>query len=112
VSRGLALPGIRTLHEKQPWPVRPASKLPGGLGSGGSGAEYIACRKELLARYGAKWLSALHALDPELYTRALFEQALDFAADLEVARVLESSSVASDYSNVSPLSRMLKVCHD
>ncbi|KAL8281141.1 hypothetical protein RQP46_006499 [Phenoliferia psychrophenolica] len=46
----------------------------GSGGSGGGGADYVLQRKLLVERLAARWLRALHDLDPQQYGEFLFRQ--------------------------------------
>lgn len=48
-----------------------------------SGNDYLACRRELLAKYAARWLLALYNQDPELYATAVYDQAVELAIDYD-----------------------------
>lgn len=78
---GRGLPGVRTLSEKQPWPLSASSPsststfTAARLGNAAvnSGGEYLFCRRQLLYRHALPWLAVVYELDPVAYANFVFE---------------------------------------
>ncbi|KAG8954643.1 hypothetical protein FRC04_011076 [Tulasnella sp. 424] len=84
VARGEPLPGVRMPMEGTSWPMKPAVNHTGvNKTSARSGNDYLACRRELLVKYAARWLLALYNQDPELYATAVYDQAVELAIDYD-----------------------------
>ncbi|KAG8959863.1 hypothetical protein FRC00_001196, partial [Tulasnella sp. 408] len=84
VARGEPLPGVRLPMEGATWPAQAAINHTGmNKTSSRSGNDYLACRRELLVKYAARWLLALYNQDPQLYASALYDQAVELAIDYD-----------------------------
>ncbi|KDQ07904.1 hypothetical protein BOTBODRAFT_180257 [Botryobasidium botryosum FD-172 SS1] len=88
VAIGRVPPGIRSTHDLPSWPSSTSARLT-GLSSANSGGDYVASRRQLLAKYAMRWLLALHDLDPDLYARALFEECVELADRRDQTGLLE-----------------------
>ncbi|KAG8969663.1 hypothetical protein FRC03_001535 [Tulasnella sp. 419] len=96
VARGILLPGVRATNEISeggPWPSQSNQQNLRGVPqstTSRSGGEYLACRKQLLARYGAKWMEALWRQDEELYVVALYDHCSVLARDEDKDELMET----------------------
>jgi len=87
-------------HEPSPWPLMLTTRA-GPSSTARSGGDYVACRKQLLVRYAARWLAALHDQDPELYAKSMFDCAMELArsedtSELRDVQVPETKYVDGD----------------
>ncbi|KAG9019640.1 hypothetical protein FRB90_011986 [Tulasnella sp. 427] len=84
VARGEPLPGVRMPTDGATWPAHPTANFTGmNKTSSRSGNDYLACRRELLVKYAARWLLALYNQDPELYATAIYDQAIELAMNYD-----------------------------
>lgn len=79
VARALPLPGVRTAIDGTVWPDQNTARVAGLESSSRSGDSYQACRRELMAKYAARWMQALHDQDPQLYAKVILEQAIELS---------------------------------
>ncbi|KAI6166988.1 hypothetical protein EDD17DRAFT_1752337 [Pisolithus thermaeus] len=80
VSEGRRLPGVRSPTDPVPWPYTQNSRrIP--TSSVNNGGDYIACRRNLLHTYTAKWLLALHNQDISAYPAIVFDATHEIASD-------------------------------
>lgn len=79
---GRGLPGVRSLSERQPWPLSSSSSswshpnlsaARQNATAMNSGGEYLSCRRLLLTRHALPWLAAVYELDPVAYANFAFE---------------------------------------
>jgi hypothetical protein len=72
LAKQQVLPGVRSSNEALPWPSTQTSR-PVPSSSMNNGGDYVAARRDLLNRYAARWLFALHNLDVALYGALLYD---------------------------------------
>jgi hypothetical protein len=72
LAKQQVLPGVRSNNETPSWPSTPTSR-PIPTSSMNNGGDYVAARRDLLNRYAARWLFALHNLNVSLYGALLYD---------------------------------------
>ncbi|KAG8896037.1 hypothetical protein FRB99_000216, partial [Tulasnella sp. 403] len=111
VARGKPLPGVRTEVDPAAWPA-PNSNA-GVRSSSRSGGDYISCRRELVNKYGARWMLALHTQDPDFYADAVYEEAVELSLEADYPETFDFSgddiSVENVDRRVEEADRVLRV---
>jgi hypothetical protein len=79
VPKGQAVPGVHLLDSK-PWPIRSGSNQQ-PASSSNNGRVYIEYRRDLEARYAARWMCSLHDHDPSVYAMTLFQLSADLTEE-------------------------------